>query len=108
LFSFVALIVVWEIAGRGGNPLLTSYPTAVLRAFAGQVASGTLSRALLESLQPLLLGYGLAVLIGVPAGLVLGRFWAIEASASISSGSTPRRSSPSCRSSFSGSVSTFW
>jgi ABC-type nitrate/sulfonate/bicarbonate transport system permease component len=79
IVSFVALIIVWEMAGRGGNQLLTSYPTAVLRAFAGQMASGVLPRALLESLQPLLIGYGLAVLIGVPAGLVLGRFWAIEA-----------------------------
>lgn len=79
LLSFALLIAVWEVAGRGGNPLLTSHPSAVLRELAAQVSSGVLPRAMLESLQPLLVGYGLAVLIGIPAGLLLGRFWAIEA-----------------------------
>jgi len=80
ILSFVLLMVIWEIAGRGGNPLLTSHPSAVFHAFVTQVSSGVLPTALVQSLQPLLLGYGLAVLVGIPIGLVLGRYWAAEAS----------------------------
>jgi NitT/TauT family transport system permease protein len=78
--SFVLLMTIWELAGRGGNPLLTSHPSAVYVALVKQLSSGVLVNALLQSLQPLLIGYGLAVLLGVPIGLVLGRSWLIEKS----------------------------
>jgi ABC-type nitrate/sulfonate/bicarbonate transport system permease component len=77
--SFLLLLAIWEIAGRGGNPLLTSHPSAVLRELSAQVSSGVLTRAMVESLQPLIIGYALAVLIGIPVGLLLGRSWALEA-----------------------------
>lgn len=38
-----------------------------------------LAGALIDSLQPFIVGYGLAILIGVPLGLVIGRFWVLEA-----------------------------
>jgi len=78
--SFVLLMTIWELAGRGGNPLLTSHPSAVYVALVKQLSSGVLVNALLQSLQPLLIGYGLAVLLGVPIGLLLGRSWLIEKS----------------------------
>jgi ABC-type nitrate/sulfonate/bicarbonate transport system permease component len=80
IISFVLLMAIWEMAGRGGNPLLTSHPSAVFRALVTQVSSGALPRAFLQSLQPLLIGYGLAVVIGVPIGILLGRFWTLERS----------------------------
>jgi len=80
ILSFVILMVLWEVGGRGGNPLLTSHPSAVYAAAVKQVQSGALLNAFLQSLQPLALGYGLAVLVGIPLGLVLGRYWAAEAS----------------------------
>ncbi len=41
--------------------------------------SGQLGTALFESLRPFFVGYGLAIVIGIPIGLVLGRFRIAEA-----------------------------
>jgi NitT/TauT family transport system permease protein len=80
VLSFVLLMLIWEIAGRGGNPFLTSHPSAIFWSLVGQITSGQLPNAFLQSLQPLLLGYALAIVVGVPIGLLLGRYWAAEAS----------------------------
>ena len=77
--SFVLLMAIWEIFGRGGNLLLTSYPSAVYDALLKQLANGSLQNAFLQSLQPLLIGYALAVICGIPIGLFLGRFWPLRA-----------------------------
>ena len=73
VLSFALLMTIWELAGRGGNPLLTSHPSAVFNALVTQVSSGILLRSFLQSLQPLLIGYGFAVLFGIPIGLLLKR-----------------------------------
>ncbi|MCF8480974.1 MAG: ABC transporter permease [Rhodospirillum sp.] len=78
--SVVVLIVVWEILGRGGNPLLSSHPSAIIVAFADSIASGELVEALRESLGALAVGYLLAVLIGVPLGIFFGRYQFAERS----------------------------
>lgn len=80
LLSFVVLMLIWEIGGRGGDPFLTSHPSAIFGALVHQVKSGQLPHAFMESLQPLALGYGLSILVGIPIGLLLGRYWAAEAS----------------------------
>jgi NitT/TauT family transport system permease protein len=80
VLSFVVLMLIWEIGGRGGDPFLTSHPSAIFAAFVHQIKTGELPSAFLQSLQPLVLGYGLAILVGIPAGLLLGRYWAAEAS----------------------------
>jgi ABC-type nitrate/sulfonate/bicarbonate transport system permease component len=79
VLSFLLLMLIWEIAGRGGNTFLTSHPTAIFRALVDQITSGQLPNAFMQSLQPLLLGYALAIVVGVPIGLMLGRYWAAEA-----------------------------
>ena len=80
VLSFALLMTIWELAGRGGNPLLTSHPSAVFNALVTQVSSGILLRSFLQSLQPLLIGYGFAVLFGIPIGLLLGRSWIADKS----------------------------
>jgi len=80
VLSFALLMTIWELAGRGGNPLLTSHPSAVFNALVTQVSSGILLRSFVQSLQPLLIGYGLAVLFGIPIGLLLGRSWIADKS----------------------------
>ena len=74
---------LWEYFGRDINPVFGSYPSAiaarVLRARPHRQALA----ALLESLQPFVVGYGLAIVIGVPLGLVIGRFRAVEAALGI-------------------------
>src|SRR5207253_3281386 len=54
-----------------------------LAAFEELLKSGQLGKALAESLQPFLLGYALAILIGVPLGLVIGRSRILEAAIGI-------------------------
>ena len=77
--SVVVLLLVWEFFGRDVNPIFGSYPSAIAVAFWDLVRSGQLASALYESLRPFALGYGLAIVIGVPLGLVIGRFRTAEA-----------------------------
>lgn len=81
--SVVLLLTVWEIFGRDINPVFGSYPSAIAEAAWQLALTGKLWAALLDSLRPFLLGYVLAILIGVPIGLVTGRFRTIEAAIGI-------------------------
>ena len=77
--SVSILILVWEVLGRDVNPVFGSYPSAIFVAFLDLAKSGKLLAAMIESLQPFVVGYGLAIIVGVPIGLVVGRFRAMEA-----------------------------
>ena len=76
-------LVFWEIFGRHINPIFGSYPSAIFAAFLELVRNGKLAGALVQSLQPFVVGYGLAIVVGVPLGLVIGRFWIVEAALGI-------------------------
>ena len=71
--SLVVLLGAWEILGRDINPVFGSYPSAIAEAFWQLARTGKLWTALLDSLRPFLLGYGLAIVVGIPIGLVTGR-----------------------------------
>ena len=79
LASIAVVLALWEIFGRRVNPVFGSYPSAIAVAFWELAASGQLWSALYESLRPFLLGYALAILIGVPLGLLIGSFRVAEA-----------------------------
>jgi NitT/TauT family transport system permease protein len=81
--SVVFLLGFWEIFGRDINPVFGSYPSAIAEAFWALVQSGKLWVALLDSLRPFGVGYALAILVGVPLGLVIGRFRLVEAAIGI-------------------------
>src|SRR6202167_727761 len=81
--SLAIFLSVWEFFGRGTNPVFGSYPSAILAAFWDLTRSGELPAALAQSLQPFVVGYALAIAIGVPLGLVIGRFRAVEAAIGI-------------------------
>ena len=70
--SVAGLLLVWELAARGGlvDPLFVPAPSAVLRAVAviGPEALGLLG----ETLAKTLIAYALAIVLGVGAGLALG------------------------------------
>ena len=83
LASIVCMVLLWEIFGRQVNPVFGSYPSAIAVAFWELLLSGQLLSALFESLQPFVVGYGLAIVVGVPVGLVIGRFRAAEAALGI-------------------------
>jgi NitT/TauT family transport system permease protein len=70
--SVVAFLLLWEWAAR--VPISFNFPSpgATLAALIALVGSGALLSATVTSLQSLLLGFGGAVVVGVPLGLVMG------------------------------------
>lgn len=70
--SVVGFLLLWEWAAR--VPISFNFPSpwATLTALGALLWSGALLTATLTSLQSLLLGFGAAVLVGVPLGLVMG------------------------------------
>jgi sulfonate transport system permease protein len=78
LLSIFVLFVAWEYFGRRANPILFTYPTAIIRAFIGLVASGELQSYMKESLLVLLYASILAVVVGVLFGVVMGRFSIVD------------------------------
>src|SRR4030088_2256578 len=76
--SLVVLLGAWEIFGRDINPVFGSYPSAIAEAAWQLARTGKLWAALSDSLGPFLLGYGLAIVVGVPIGLLTGRRGTVE------------------------------
>ena len=83
LASVTCLLIFWEIFGRQINPIFGSYPSAIAVAFWDLLVGGQLWKALYDSLRPFLLGYALAIVLGVPLGLIIGRFRVAEAALGI-------------------------
>src|SRR5215470_18268351 len=83
LASISFVLILWEIFGRRINPVFGSYPSAIAVAFWDLAVGGQLWSALYESLRPFLLGYALAILVGVPLGLLIGGFRVAEAALGI-------------------------
>ncbi|MFG1708188.1 ABC transporter permease [Nonomuraea sp. M3C6] len=75
----VVLVIIWEIAARQVNPILAAPPSAVFEALISMIGDGSLPKAVWESAQPFLVGYLLAIVVGVPVGLLIGRFRVVEA-----------------------------
>src|SRR5713226_8322747 len=72
--SVAVTLGLWEWYGRGINPVFLSYPTAILAALPAMLESGELQKAFFASLQPLLIGFGVAVVLGILLGLAMGRY----------------------------------
>jgi NitT/TauT family transport system permease protein len=77
--SVLLFLALWEIFGRSINPIFGSYPSAIAEAFWTLLKSGKLGVAFYDSIRPFMLGYGLAIVFGVPVGLIIGRFRLAEA-----------------------------
>ena len=77
--SILFFLVVWEICGRETDPILFTYPTAVVEAFFKLLASGELLRQAAVSLGALAAGFGLSLVLGVGLGLAMGRSRLAEA-----------------------------
>ncbi|WP_260929281.1 ABC transporter permease [Novosphingobium sp. 9] len=74
LASIVLVIGAWEVFGRQINPLFMSYPSAIVRAGIVMAGNGELLTSLLSSCKILLMGFLLAVGLGVVFGLLIGRY----------------------------------
>lgn len=79
LVSIVVVLLAWEIGGRHINPLFMSYPSAIVKAAIAMFQTGELITALASSLQTLLTGFVTASVIGIVAGLLIGRYRSVDA-----------------------------
>ena len=73
--SICALVLMWEAVARSGSvsPLFLSSPSQVAARIAQLFASGSIWPHLRASGQEALLGFALALLIGTPVGVSMGR-----------------------------------
>lgn len=69
-----ALLGAWEIAGRTGaiNTLVMPLPSTLVAAFVQDLADGSLWANIAASLQRVLIGFALSVLVGITLGVFLG------------------------------------
>lgn len=71
--SLIIILAVWEIVGPFVNPVFFSYPSQIAIAFYDLTANGELQKYTLQSLQILLYGMVLAIVIGIPLGVLMAR-----------------------------------
>jgi ABC-type nitrate/sulfonate/bicarbonate transport system permease component len=84
LFGMSAVIVflcIWEWAGTSGviNPLFSSSPSRIAAAFVKLAASGELGYDILISFREFAFGFILAIIVGIPSGILMGWYRPVEA-----------------------------
>jgi ABC-type nitrate/sulfonate/bicarbonate transport system permease component len=79
--SVLAFLVLWEAVAQFGlvNPLFTSSPSRIAAAGYELFASGTIYGDLAASGLEFFAGFGLAILIGVPLGVLMGWYSRVDA-----------------------------
>jgi NitT/TauT family transport system permease protein len=83
LVSVAVFLGLWEITGRGIDPVLFTTPSAVAVAAVEMIRSGELWTYLYPSLVVLLYGFTLAVVFGIGIGLLLARYWVLDVALSV-------------------------
>lgn len=73
LLGTVLALAVWEIIGRAIGPDLFAPPSIVFPDYVTLLREGQMLRELAFSLGQMVVGYGLACVVGIPAGVVMGR-----------------------------------
>ena len=71
--AILAVLLVWEAAGRRMGPALLAPPSAVLPEYLRLLRGGTMLEALAGSLRQMFVGYALACAVGFPLGIAMGR-----------------------------------
>jgi len=82
-YGFVLLIlIVWQIVGPFINPIFFTYPTKIALAFYDTTMSGELPYFLGQSLEVMVYGLGIALIVGIPLGIAMARIrwldWALD------------------------------
>src|SRR5215470_230172 len=82
-YGFVLLIlIVWEIVGPFINPIFFTYPTKIATAFYTTTISGELPYFLGQSLEVMIYGLSIALIVGIPLGIAMARIrwldWALD------------------------------
>lgn len=76
LLFFAGLVAAWEWLVRAGiwSPVLVPSPLEVGRYFVSGFRDGTLLQSSYVTMNRLLLGYGVGLVLGLPLGLLIARF----------------------------------
>ncbi|MBI2185407.1 MAG: ABC transporter permease [Thaumarchaeota archaeon] len=74
LLGIAIIVVVWQILGMNMNPIFLSTPIQVLYAFADIGSNGVLANAIKDTFSEFIVGFGISVGIGIPAGIIAGRY----------------------------------
>jgi ABC-type nitrate/sulfonate/bicarbonate transport system permease component len=73
LLGVALALAVWEVAGRlSGDDMFAPF-SAVLVEWVGMLRDGQMLGELVSSLRQMLVGYGLACIVGLPIGVAMGR-----------------------------------
>ena len=82
LGTLAVFFIAWQVYASHVSALLLVPPSAIGAELSHMISSGELGSAALESLEVLFMGFGIALLAGVPLGLVWARYkvvdWAIQ------------------------------
>jgi len=70
----VVLVGLWTLAAQQYGRNIVPTPLATLEAARQLIAEGRLQRAFVASLEVYLAGYGLAILVAIPIGVLMGAF----------------------------------
>jgi len=79
--SVIGFLIFWELSVAFGwaNPLFTSAPSRIIAAGYEMFRDGSIWADLAVSAEEFVLGYGLAVIIGVPLGILMGWYSRLNA-----------------------------
>src|SRR5258708_18352097 len=82
-YGFVVLIlIVWQIVGPFINPIFFTYATKIAAAFYTTTVSGELPYFLGQSLEVMVYGLTIALIVGIPLGIAMARIrwldWALD------------------------------
>jgi NitT/TauT family transport system permease protein len=72
------LLLLWTFLARSSDPSIVPEPELVWTRFTEAVSDGTYLPALMATAEEAVLGWGLAALVALPLGYILGRFRALE------------------------------
>lgn len=78
LISLAIFFGIWQVVGMHTNPILFTTPVKVVKAFWDLLIHGILLPAFAGALRDLGIGYGLAAVVGIVVGLVMGRSPIVE------------------------------
>jgi NitT/TauT family transport system permease protein len=71
--SIVVFLGIWQLVGAHINPILLATPSRVWSAFVDLIRSGTLGPAFLRAMEVLGTGFGIAAVVGIVIGVLMGR-----------------------------------
>jgi NitT/TauT family transport system permease protein len=79
LVSLALVLGAWQVVGGQVNPIFLSTPSRVVLALAAMFGNGQMLEALKISVLGIALGFGAAIVVGIPLGILMGRSRYVEA-----------------------------